>query len=140
MVDRRTFEPLLKQIGADGAGRSAVIEILRRRAIVDGEHAAGFPGWQPLSQIFVVGVVDLDPLADRMAFEKPGGLGQLGGGKQGFMGVFVEMNGKFLPACGGFLKPTDRERVHQFIGINNGVATTRREGVQGGAVPDGAPT
>ena len=42
-VDSGTFQSLLEQIGPDAATRAAMIELLRCRAVVDGEYAAGFP-------------------------------------------------------------------------------------------------
>ena len=71
-VDGGTFQSLLEQIGADAATRAAMIELLRSRAVVDGEYAAGFPVRQPFAEIAAVGIVNFDPLSDRMAFPKCG--------------------------------------------------------------------
>ena len=50
LIDRRPLETLLQKIGADGAVRPALIERFRRRAIIDGEHAAGFPRRHPAGE------------------------------------------------------------------------------------------
>ena len=57
---------------AHGAEGPAMIEGFRRRAIVDGEHAPGFPRRQPLGEIAAIGIVNFDALAKRMACEKSG--------------------------------------------------------------------
>jgi hypothetical protein len=72
LIDRGAFEVLVEEISADCSAGPAVIEGFGSRAVVDGEHASGFPLRQPLCQITAVRIVNLDALAGRMAFEKSG--------------------------------------------------------------------
>ncbi len=72
LINLRSFEALLEQIGAERAMRAALIECVRGGAVVDGEHAAGFPLGEPFREPAVVGIVHLDRLAVRVVGGKPG--------------------------------------------------------------------
>ena len=72
VVNRASLKALLQQIGADAALRAAMIEVPDSCAVVDSEHAAGFPKGQPFMEIAPVGIVDFDPLSDFKAVLKCG--------------------------------------------------------------------
>ena len=88
------FEPLLVQIAAGAAMGPTVVEVFRRRPVVDGEEASGLPVRQPIREETAVGIVDFDPLAERMVVEKTRRIGQRCRWEKRLVGLFplVEMH------------------------------------------------
>lgn len=72
VINGGSLEALLEEIGADTATGAAMVEVFGSGAVVDGEHATGFPKGQPFTQVATVGIVDFDRLPDGMVIEKPG--------------------------------------------------------------------
>jgi len=70
LIDGEAFEALLEKVAAERALGTAMIEFLCGAAVINGEHAACFPVRHPCGEIVLIGLVDLDELADGMGFEK----------------------------------------------------------------------
>lgn len=66
LIDGGAFEALVEEVGAERAGRAAVVEGVGRGSVVDGEEFPGAPRWHPSGEPLVIGSVDLDALAGRV--------------------------------------------------------------------------
>ena len=137
-VDVGAVEPLLEEVGADGAVGAAMVEAGGGGAVVDGEEPAGFPGGHPAGEPVAVGVVDFDFLAVGMGVGEGGGIGQRRGGEEDFAGRGVEGDSDFAPAFGGVAEAADGEGVDQFVREDDRVSAGGAEGGGGVFVPDGA--
>ena len=69
-VNFRAFHQLLKMVATERAGRAAVVNFFGAVAVIDREHATGFPQRHPLGHPVLVGFVDFDPLADGVGLVK----------------------------------------------------------------------
>lgn len=140
LVNLRSFEALLEEIGAERAAGAAVIERGGRGAVVDGKHAARLPKRQPPSQPLAVGVMDFDDLPWRIGLGEERGVGQGIGGKPDFAGRSGRGRGfevKFRPTGFSVPEAADGEGIDEFVGIDQGTAVGGPEGIGDGAVPKG---
>ena len=53
LIDGETLESLLEEVGSEGSVGAAMIEGLGLGPVVDGEHFAGLPEWQPVGEVTV---------------------------------------------------------------------------------------
>ena len=64
-IDGHALQPLLHEVGPQGPARPAMVKLADFGPVIECQHPARFPGWQPSIEPSVVGVRDFYDLADR---------------------------------------------------------------------------
>ena len=122
-------------VGAQGAGRSAVVDLSWRSAVVDGEELAGGPAGEPGSEPMAVTFVNLQSLTRRPGFLEEGGDGKPVAAAPVFGDLSILQDEvEFLPLVVP-AKDAHREGVHEFVREDGGASPCGLESILKSAMP-----
>ena len=137
-----TLDELVVKVAAEGAERAAVEERGGiGRAVVDGEHAAGFPQREVLLKPRAVALVNLDDLRRRPRMSRERGGRQSGvARREGPPFLRVWEDPAFAPFVSGEAEPPHGKGVDELVRENAGAPFARGERLRQRGVPGGGPT